>query len=346
MNWRKVRDSDRVRDGRSDAEMAEDRDEERLAREREREAARGKGRFGRGRAPGDSTRFSRSSTKKVKRLAKAASQPRPPKPAVKNGPKKIPPPPKPKKIPPPPKVKAPAASVIRIADQIGVAVEDVVSARRNETIASTGLGGLEKKERAERTAARLGITAKEVGMFRAAMNGRSDPGETGRIASVVSTVAAVTGLTVQRVETSSKRPSTKKKAVTKSAKGKRSTATVSAKSKSGKGSNKKPDGKEANVFVTMWGNVVHLHHDCHSTRGFRKEREPDPLIYRVSVRDPSCRGRRVCGTCRQTGGSKGGEVDRQLRRLHGAAFDEKAWAKNGWSRPTPRGEAINRKSGR
>jgi hypothetical protein len=99
------------------------------------------------------------------------------------------------------------------------------------------------------------------------------------------------------------------------------------------------------VFVTPWGNVVHRDVDCPSARGFRHVGEPDPPIYKVPANHPCCRGRRTCRTCGDQPGHLARErLDRLLVALHGPAFDESEWAKQGWYRPMPTGDPISGKA--
>jgi len=73
---------------------------------------------------------------------------------------------------------------------------------------------------------------------------------------------------------------------------------------------------------------------------------PHLTTYRVPVKDPSGRGRRVCGTCKQLDGRTATEIDRELCPMHGGAFDERDWKRYGWSRPKPTGKPFNSKTGR
>jgi hypothetical protein len=305
MRWDKVRDSDRVRDGRSDVEMAEDRDEEWHRRESEREAKLPQARYGRG------------------RVSKQAPRKRPQKPAraMKKAVKK--------------KVSAEAKAVARresLARMLGLSAAVLRRAEANDERASAGLGGVSKKRKREFAARRLGITSKELGLVRSALNGTVENGQRTRVALLVETVASRTGWAEDP-------PVPKPSVAGKASKTKAAPAKASTKA-GGK------VGNDTTVFVTKWGNVVHPYANCHSTRGFRKAAEKDPAIYRVSAKDPSCRGRRVCGTCSNGDGRKAKSVDEVLRRLHGAAFDEQRWEKEGWSRPVPSGPVINPKGSR
>lgn len=305
MRWDKVRDSDRVRDGRSDLEMAEDRDEEWHRRESEREAKLSQGRYGRGRVSNQSP--SKRLPKKVRPVKKAAKKKR----AV--------------------SAKA-AARQESLARRLGVAAEVMKRAEANVERASAGLGGLSKKRRREFAARRLGITGKELGLVRTVLNGSVDDAQRNRAALLVETVASRTGWAEDPPvpkPTDTARTSKAKAGPPKA--GKKSVGKV---------------GNDTTVFVTKWGNVVHLYANCHSARGFRKAAEKDPSIYRVPVKDPSCRGRRVCGTCKNASGFKAKSVDEVLRRLHGPAFDERRWEKEGWSRPVPSGPIVNPKGSR
>ena len=341
MNWDRLQNSDRVRGGRSDAEMAEDRDEAWFQREMEREALRGVGRYGRGRAPAPPAKRSGKPKAKTAKKKLQGSGPTGAKSLESRKPKSSA-----VKMPVGAKKNRSAPKPERLADQLGVTTAEISDARRKDAVASTGLGGMTKSERRERAAARLGISKRELEMVRSALAGTVDPAEAARVGMLIQTVASRTGLAnskpavtsaVETTRSRSREPTDRKRVRSSTPTG----APAKAKAKKGK-----TGGREATVFVTMWGNVVHLHHDCHSARGFRHAEEPDPLIYRVPVKDPSCRGRRVCGTCKRIDGRKGGEVEPELRRMHGAAFDERAWERHGWSRPRPQGQPINTKTGR
>ena len=128
----------------------------------------------------------------------------------------------------------------------------------------------------------------------------------------------------RKVITSSSAPAQSKSAPTRSG----PPTKRKKKSKKSNGPNLAAKG-QATVYVTTWGHVVHLFHDCHSVRGFRDTNEPDPDLYRVPVNDPSCRGRRVCGTCRNVTFANAKKIEEQLRRFHGKPFDEAEWQRRG-----------------
>lgn len=321
MNWERVRQWDRVRDGMSDTELADERDERWFVREAEREAAR------------EARRAARATptTKAV-----AAKKPTP---AKKTAAKKSP---------------SKNLKLAEVAQQLGVKVTEVQAALDAQNQAATGLGGLEKAERLSTAARRLGITGDELRLLRRALAGNVDaltPRE--RVASLVRTVA---GIEVGKPPASTKpaKPGHARRVITSSSAPAHSksapptTAPPTERKKKQKRSNVlQPVAKVADgmVYVTTWGNVVHLFHDCHSTRGFRGTNEPDPDLYRVPVNDPSCRGRRVCGTCRNVTFANAKRVEEQLRRFHGKPFDEEEWQRQGWFRPKPSGKPIGRQKG-
>lgn len=321
MNWDRVRQWDRVRDGMSDMELADARDERWFAREAEREAAR------------EARRAARA-----KPTAKRAAATKPnaaKKAAAKNG-------------------QAKNLKLAEVARRLGVKPAEAQAAVDAQNQAATGLGGLTKVDRVSTAARRLGITGDELRLLRRALAGNVDaltPRE--RVASLVRTVAG-TEVTGPPPPTKSAKPAPARKVITSSSAPahSKSTAPAAAPSTKRKKTQKRsnvlhPVAKLADgmVYVTTWGNVVHLFHDCHSTRGFRGTNEPDPDLYRVPVNDPSCRGRRVCGTCRNVTFANAKRVEEQLRRFHGKPFDEAEWQRQGWFRPKPSGKPFNRRKG-
>ena len=96
------------------------------------------------------------------------------------------------------------------------------------------------------------------------------------------------------------------------------------------------------VYVTLWGQAAHLFFDCQNIRGFRHVLEPDPDVYQVKTSDLSCRGRRVCGTCKNNSSVAGENVRQALLRFHGAPFSASRWADEGWHRVPPRDPPVRR----
>lgn len=304
MNWDRVRQWDRVRDGMSDMELADDRDERWFAREAERESGRDAQRSVRPRPPTNAA-VVRSTTANT--ISKATQS--------KN------------------------LTLGEVAQRVGVQPAEAQAAPHAQNRAATGLGGLGKTERLSTAARRLGITGDELRLLRRALAGNVDALiSRERVASLVRTVA---GGNV--IEDGAPRKGTKMSATRGTIPSSSAPTAASTKRKKKPKSTTAPQPAVKNhamVYVTMWGNVVHLFRDCHSARGFRGTREPDPNIYRVPVQDPSCRGRRVCGTCRNVTFANAKKVEDQLRRFHGKAFDEAEWQRQGWSRPKPNGQPI------
>lgn len=329
MNWDRVRQWDRVRDGMSDMELADERDDRWFAREAEREQAREQ----------------RAADRRSTNSAGYAAKPTPPK----KEPAKT--------------AKAPAGKNLKpaaVAQRLGIPTSLVQAAIDAQTAASTGLGGLAKNERQRTAARRLGVTPDELRMLRRALAGNPDAlDKRERIAGLIRTAAAHQGSappapaptpppatgrkTPRGVITSQSAPATAAPPPRTPSAPTPQRAKMPKQKPSAKGP-KPPDPKDqAMVYVTTWGNVVHLFHDCHSARGFRNANDRDPDLYRVPVQDPSCRGRRVCGTCRQVTFANAKKVDDQLRRFHGKPFDESEWKKQGWFRPKPSGKPIGKR---
>lgn len=91
-----------------------------------------------------------------------------------------------------------------------------------------------------------------------------------------------------------------------------------------------------NFFVTYYGEAVHLTADCHSIKGFGTE---DHDVYLVSVDDPCCRGRHVCGTCERHFPSHAQLVQSALSR-QGPQRTWKELEAEGARRPGPPGLPI------
>lgn len=314
MNWSRVNAWDRVRGDRSDMELADERDERWFEREQERErrfAERAEDRRGAPKTPRRSKRTTEPKTKGSK-----------------------------------PQTTDVKLSKHELAKRLGVTPKQLADAQRAETVASSGLAGLDKKERQRRAAARLRISPTELTRLRQVL-GRQHTGLSRHDATLVRQVARTAPTT----------PPTEPKAGAQPARAKTSTGRAtspSSKTKSKKAKRKssrstgtsKPPGKDRTVYVTRWGNAVHLWSDCRNARGFRHQGEEDPLIYAVKPSDPCCRGRSVCGGCARGEGVTTAQVDRLLRKYHGRAFDESDWERYGWSRPMPTGEPVNVRASR
>lgn len=325
MNWDRVRQWDRVRGGKSDMELADERDERWFAREAEREAAR------------EARRAARSKPTKNAPAAKKTPAARKTAATKKTA------------------AKRPESKNLKLAEvarRLGVKPVEAQAALDAQNRAATGLGGLTKADRLSTAARRLGVTGEELRLLRRALAGNADAlTRRERVASLVRTVAGAevgeppaptrpeTPVSARKVITSSAAPTHSKSVAPAPA------PPTKRKKKQKRSNSSQPaaTGTGPMVYVTTWGNVVHLFHDCHSTRGFRGANEPDPDLYRVPVNDPSCRGRRVCGTCRNVTFANARKIEEQLRRFHGKPFDEAEWQRQGWFRPKPSGKPINRR---
>ena len=335
MNWDRVRDQDRVRGGRSDMELADDREEQWLEREREREREREDRRQDQGATPPPLRGIIAAG-----RLGQqSASRSKKPAPARPDAPRKA--------------VPKPAGGPLtkgEIAGLLGVTPGEVEAARVVETKASSGLTGVSKGERLRFAGRRLGITPEELTLLRKALAGHVSSPQRAAAALRTALRHAPTG---SEASTTGKRPSaTKPKPGSKTSPapaGRAGPPKSPSKPKPGrtpKRSSGRPAGGATSaspVYVTKWGNVVHLYWDCPNARGFRQRGEPDADVFKVTVGDPCCRGRRVCATCKNGSGVAGADVERKLRSLHGKAFDESDWERHGWARPMPKGAPINRR---
>jgi hypothetical protein len=314
MNWARVRDEDRVRDGRSNMELEEEREDRWLEREREREAERAQRRSLEGDRPASPRRPAGSKQVRSASTGSSASSS-------------------------PTKRSERVLSKDEIASVLGVSVAELGVARLAESRASSGLSGISKKERLRLSAQRLGVSPEELTILRQALGGRvSNRQRASAAIRAVLTRAAAGGIKPSVAKNAQKSG----KALASQTAGSR---VAPSKHKPSRKSSAKPSTLKASpgaIYVTKWGNVVHLYWDCANARGFRHRGEPDADLYKVDVSDPCCRGRRVCATCNNISGVTGAAVERKLRSLHGKAFDERDWERRGWTRPMPKGKPINR----
>lgn len=197
------------------------------------------------------------------------------------------------------------------AQELRISLQDLKRLQKLVADAGSALQGLAPWERAQKAAARLGLTAPELKDLRRAISG--DGPVTERVSSSIRTVL-------------------------------RAPARPSPPPERGHGANKKPPpgkGRPAlkagdhAVFVTKWGQAAHLYSDCRSIDGFRKAHEPRPAIYWVAASNPCCVGRRVCGTCFNSSSTQGVKVKAALKKFHGRPFTEDEWSDEGWRRVHP-----------
>lgn len=212
-----------------------------------------------------------------------------------------------------------AARRSELARSLGVTVEQLNSAHRAESDATTGLAGVPDKN--AKVAKRLGITTSELKVLRKALSGTSVSKT--QAASLIRTVAESGARAASPAGGVRPRPAATDASIRRAAGDEPLPATTS-------------------VYVTTWGQVVHLHHDCPSARGFRHVGEPDPDLYKVEARDPSCKGRRVCGTCKNRASVLARRIEYLLKSLHGAFYTDAQW-RQAFGRPRPNGSLVGGK---
>ena len=209
----------------------------------------------------------------------------------------------------------------QIARRLGVSVETLLEARNTVSSADQGLLHLPKPSRAAAASRRLGITVTELKMLRRGLGEPNAP-DLDRVRSLLR--GGLSPATKERPHSSG--PAQRYQQLG----GRLSPPT---------GVNRKaqPDAYTI-LFVTSWGNVVHLYYDCHGTRGFRHVGEPDNAVYKVEARDPCCRGRRVCRVCEpEQGIGWVALLTRLLVGLHGRMLEDDEWEQHSRNRPLPQG---------
>lgn len=199
----------------------------------------------------------------------------------------------------------------RLASELGISVTELTRLHQRLGAAGTSLQGFSAKERTEKAAARLRLTPPELKDLRRAVSGAGLPVDE-RMASIIRTVLDKSADPTVASPNGAQRPKPPQLKKSKSKKGDRP------------------------IFLTKWGQAVHLFYDCVNIRGFRELQEPDPDIYRVHANDPSCRGRKVCGTCTRHSHADGAKVKEALRRFHGLPFSEAKWRDESWHRVHPK----------
>lgn len=173
--------------------------------------------------------------------------------------------------------------VERLASALGLTPEDVTRLRQQVASAESSLTGT-KAEKRQLVSRRLSITPAEVKILRTAL---LDPGSTNEAARLIA--RHVVSL-----------PTIQSTFPVRSAKSSiRSSVPTVAKSSQPATPNRfrKDWHADTNVFVTPWGDVVHMYADCFGTRGFRHGSDPDPVIHQARLRDPICGDRRACRMC-------------------------------------------------
>jgi hypothetical protein len=198
------------------------------------------------------------------------------------------------------------------AKELGITAKELKRLEEKLASAASALQGFTPKERTEKAAVRLGLTAPELKDLRRAVAG--DGPVTERVSSNIRTVL---GASLSRPSPPSRTGGAKKAPP----KGPKPSASASK--------------AEPHVFVTKWGQAVHLFHDCVNIRGFRKPHEPDPAIYRVEMKHPCCRGRKACGTCMNHSPTQQVKVKAALKKYHGDPFTEAQWKDESWRRAHP-----------
>jgi hypothetical protein len=173
----------------------------------------------------------------------------------------------------------------RLATALGLTLAELRALRRQIAVAESNLGGTPKPQRLALVARRLSITPAELQTLRSALAGGSRTGSTA--ARVLA--GHVIGLPALKQTLGAAPPKTAARPSTRTSAG---GVRVGRTPKFFRDWN-----ADTNVFVTTWGNAVHMYADCHGTRGFRHAREPDPIVYQARLRDPVCVGRRACRKC-------------------------------------------------
>jgi hypothetical protein len=208
------------------------------------------------------------------------------------------------------------ARQVELGRVLRVAPDQLEAVRKIEASAASAARG-SARERQLGVAKRLGLTEAELKLLRNALSTyRTDQAEW--VASIVRRVLA----TQQRPDRTSDQALAEVSPLPRSAT--RSPGAVTA---------------ATQVYVVRYGRVVHLDPTCHNMRGFRRVRDDDPDVYRVQLRDASCRGRAVCKTCGIDNPSS--PLRRMLVSLHGPTFTDQDW-KATYSHPKPRGDLVSR----
>lgn len=173
----------------------------------------------------------------------------------------------------------------RLAKALGLTVDELRTLRRQIFVAESNLLGIAKSEKVALVARRLSITPIELGAIRATL---ADQGSTKSaaarvIADHIVHLSAPQG-TVRRAAPKPPQPNPGPSVL--------GTRRAGATRKVFHDWN-----ADTNVFVTIWGNAVHMYADCSGMRGFRHVGEPDPIVDQARLRDPVCRDRRACRKC-------------------------------------------------
>jgi len=178
----------------------------------------------------------------------------------------------------------------QLAEALELSLGELKALRRQIAAAESGLQTTHKKsERTEAAARRLSLTAVELKALRSAL---ATPSEAATARSRA-LARHVLGLPPLRSKIDAPAPK----------QGARGSTQVRPTQRTGSPIYKPVVGHsplwspDTRVFITAWGDVIHLHADCHGIRGFRHVDEPDPKVHQVSLRDPVCGNRRACRKC-------------------------------------------------
>lgn len=194
-----------------------------------------------------------------------------------------------------------AAKLQRQAQAFGLSPSEFRAMQKRRVEAESGLQDFPKAKRLELAARRLSITPQELKLLRSAYSVPEERHHSERVRSIARSIVALAP-TTQPAQTKVGSPRTSPRP-----------PAIAGPSATGSW---KPDRV---VYLTDWGDVVHIDQDCPGIWGFRSHNEPPPIIYSVTLRDRRCGGRRGCRKC--IGGRWSNHVlqqlETQINNLHG-----------------------------
>ena len=194
-----------------------------------------------------------------------------------------------------------AAKLQQQAQAFGLSPNEFRALQRRRAEAESGLQGFPKTKRLELAARRLSITPQELKLLRSASSTPVGTNHPERVRSIARSIIALKP-TTQPKPTKARSPQTPTRR-----------PGIAGPSAIG---HWKPDRV---VYLTDWGDVVHIDHDCPGIWGFRSHGEPPPVIFSVTLRDPRCGGRRGCMKCIGAHWSNHvlQQLENQINNLHG-----------------------------
>lgn len=196
----------------------------------------------------------------------------------------------------------------QLADALDLSAEELVFLHRQLAVAASGLDG--RVDRRELTARRLSISPGELIVLRTAI-AQDDRSKRIRVRPIA---RRVIGLAPLRLSLDGRAPQPRAAITTGAPVTRRQAGYRRVRGEDWNG--------DTNVFVTDWGDKVHLYADCRGLRGFRTAGEPDPDVHQARLRDPVCRDRGGCGWC--FGNWSPWDIDRLdkvIEALHGGRSD-------------------------